>query len=98
SYSTEMDSQRLRTPSMIVKDRSGTCIDLALLLAACFELVDIYPVLFLLKDHAFPGYWRQDGFQQKFIEVSDEAVDEMAQDEPHKTSAPGAQRVPWWFR
>ena len=27
SYSTEMDSQRLRTPSMIVKDRSGTCID-----------------------------------------------------------------------
>jgi hypothetical protein len=98
SYSTAMDSQRLRTPSMIVRDRSGTCIDLALLLAACCELVDVYPVIFLLKDHAFPGYWRQDRFQQKFIEISDEFVDEMAQEEPHKTSAPGAQRVPWWFR
>jgi hypothetical protein len=98
SYSTAMDSQRLRTPSMIVKDRSGTCIDLALLLAACFELVDIYPVIFLLKDHAFPGYWRQDRFQQKFIEISDEFVDEMAPEEQHKTAAPGAQRVPWWFR
>ena len=98
SYSTAMDSQRLRTPSMIVKDRSGTCIDLALLLAACCELVDVYPVIFLLKDHAFPGYWRQDRFQQKFIELSDEFVDEMATDEQHKTSAPGAQRVPWWFR
>ena len=98
SYNTAMDSQRLRTPSMIVKDRSGTCIDLALLLAACCELVDIYPVIFLLKDHAFPGYWRQDRFQQKFIEVADGFVDEMAADEQHKTSAPGAQRVPWWFR
>jgi len=98
SYNTAMDSQRLRTPSMIVKDRSGTCIDLALLLAACCELVDIYPVIFLLKDHAFPGYWRQDRFQQKFIEVADGFVDEMAAEEQHKTSAPGAQRVPWWFR
>jgi hypothetical protein len=98
TYSNAMDSQRLRTPSMIVKDRSGTCIDLALLLAACFELVDVYPVVFLLKDHAFPGYWRQDRFQQKFIEISDEFVDEIAPEEPHKTSAPGAQRVPWWFR
>jgi hypothetical protein len=98
TYSNALDSQRLRTPSMIEKERSGTCIDLALLLAACFELVDVYPVVFLLKDHAFPGYWRQDRFQQKFIEISDEFVDEMGTEERHKTSAPGAQRVSWWFR
>lgn len=97
SYSSAMDSQRLRTPSMIVKDRSGTCLDLALLLAACCELIDVYPVIFLLEDHAFPGYWRQDAFQQKFIDVADD-VDDLEAEEAHTTSAPGAQRVPWWFR
>jgi hypothetical protein len=98
TYSNAMDSQRLRTPSMVVKDRSGTCIDLALLLAACCELIDVYPVIFLLKDHAFPGYWRQDRFQQQFMELSEDFVDEMATEEPSKTTAPGGQRVSWWFR
>jgi hypothetical protein len=51
-------SQRLRTPSEVLAGRRGTCIDLTLLLAACLEYVDIYPVIFLLKDHAFPGYVR----------------------------------------
>lgn len=51
-------SQRLRTPSDVVNGKRGTCIDLTLLLAACLEYVDIYPVVFLLNDHAFPGYWR----------------------------------------
>jgi hypothetical protein len=96
TYSNAMDSQRLRTPSMVVKDRSGTCIDLALVLAACCELVDVYPVIFLLKDHAFPGYWREDAFQQEFIEIADEF--DGATEDPGKTAAPGAQRVPWWFR
>lgn len=98
TYSSAMDSQRLRTPSMIVKDRSGTCIDLALLLAACCELVDIYPVLFLLKDHAFPGYWREDRFQQEFIELADGDPRQIVAEDRGTAGAPGAQRVPWWFR
>jgi hypothetical protein len=51
-------SQRLRSPSEILEHRRGTCIDLALLFAACLELIDIYPVIFLLTGHALPGYWR----------------------------------------
>ena len=51
-------SQRIRTPSEIVAGGFGTCIDLALLFASCLEAVEIYPVVFLLNDHAFPGYWR----------------------------------------
>jgi hypothetical protein len=98
SYNNAMDSQRLRTPSMIVQDRMGTCIDLALLFAACCELIDVYPVLFLLKDHAFPGYWRNADYQQKFIEVADGFVPDIASDQAHKTDAPGVQRVAWWFR
>lgn len=53
-------SQRLRTPSDVLDGRRGTCIDLALLLAACLEYVEIYPVIFVLSDHAFPGYWRSE--------------------------------------
>lgn len=51
-------SQRIRTPSQMLADKRATCIDLALLLAACFEYIGIYPVLFLTQGHAFVGYWR----------------------------------------
>lgn len=51
-------SQRLRSPSEVLLTRAGTCIDTSLLLAACFEAIGLYPVVFLLNDHAFPGYWR----------------------------------------
>jgi len=65
-------SQRLRTPSDVIEGRRGTCIDLALLLAACLEYVGIYPVVFLLKGHAFPGYWRSEDARQAFIDMSRE--------------------------
>lgn len=66
--SHEILSQRVRTPSQVVAGNRGTCIDLALLIASCLEFVDIYPVLFLLKGHAFVGYWRSDVLYQKFLE------------------------------
>lgn len=59
-------SQRLRTPSDCIEGKRGTCIDLALLLAACLEYVDIYPTVFLLRTHAFPAYWRHDSFHSEF--------------------------------
>jgi hypothetical protein len=65
----ETSNQRLRTPSEIVASNSGTCIDLALLLASCLEYVEIYPVLVLLTGHAFVGYWRSDEAHQDFVEV-----------------------------
>ena len=66
TYSAELDSQRLRTPSAVRRNAAGTCIDLALLYAACLELVDIYPVIFLLHGHALPGYWRHSKFHEEF--------------------------------
>ena len=53
-------SQRLRSPSQVVNDGRGTCIDLTLLFAACLEYVGIYPVVFLFEGHACPGYWADD--------------------------------------
>ena len=50
-------SQRLRSPSEILKGGRGTCIDLALLLAACYEEIGLDAVVFLLSGHCFAGYW-----------------------------------------
>jgi hypothetical protein len=58
SYSEQ--TQRLRTPTEIVRSNSGTCVDLALLLASCLEYIGVYPVVVLLTGHAFVGYWRTD--------------------------------------
>jgi hypothetical protein len=98
SYNTVMDSQRLRTPSTIVSEGAGTCLDLALLIAACCELIDVYPVIFLLQDHAFPGYWRRDTCQEDFLKVSTSIQQDMGSEERDRTKTPGAQRVGWWFR
>ena len=97
-YSNELDSQRLRTPSMVVKDRSGTCLDLTLLFAACLELIDIYPVIFLLNGHAFPGYWRSDELYQEFNDMSDDFAEELHTEDKEKTKVAGAQGAKWWPR
>jgi hypothetical protein len=60
-------SQRLRTPNEIVRGRRGTCIDLALLIAACLEFIGIRPVIFLLTGHAFPGYWVDEERRENFL-------------------------------
>ncbi len=50
-------TQRLRSPSETLEGNRGNCIDLALLYAAVLESIGIYPIVFLLKGHAFPGYY-----------------------------------------
>jgi hypothetical protein len=67
SYSKQ--GQRLRTPSEVVASNSGTCLDLALLLASCLEYIDVYPVIVLLTGHAFVGYWRWEEFHAEFVGV-----------------------------
>ena len=67
--SYEWTSQRLRTPSQVFGEGRGTCIDLALLLAASCEFVDIHPVSFLANGHAYPGYWRSEQGYADFLSV-----------------------------
>jgi hypothetical protein len=75
-------TQRLRTPSQLLAERRGTCIDLALLLAACLEYVGISPVLFLLSGHAFAGYWRSEALYARFRTLQAGRGDAMAADRP----------------
>jgi hypothetical protein len=93
TYSRGLDSQRLRTPSAVLAGRSGTCIDLTLLMAACLELVDIYPVIFLLDGHAFPGYWRSDEAHEQFLQVQEARVEEPV--DPRGTVVAGTQAERW---
>jgi hypothetical protein len=62
------EAQRLRSPSDVLRGGRGTCIDLALVLASCLEHVEVYPVLFLLEGHAFPGYYRAEKTHQEVRE------------------------------
>jgi hypothetical protein len=87
-------SQRLRTPSDVVDGKRGTCIDLALLMAACLEYAGIYPLIFLLNDHAFPGYWRSDESRQKFIDLSSKQTFAMWSTIKSTDLAEGASKTP----
>ncbi|WP_086652647.1 DUF3320 domain-containing protein [Acetobacter malorum] len=49
--------QRVRLPSQIVEDRLATCLDTAVLFAACLEAVGIRPIIVLTQGHAFTGFW-----------------------------------------
>lgn len=64
-------SQRLRSPTEIVGGGRGTCIDLALLYAACLEFVDVHPVLFIVTGHAFVGFWRSAEAYKGFVSAVD---------------------------
>lgn len=50
-------AQRLRTPEEVLRGRRGNCIELALLLASCWEHIGFHTVLFLTSSHAFCGLW-----------------------------------------
>jgi len=95
AYSNSLDSQRLRTPSMIFERRSGTCIDLALLLASCLELIDIYPVIFLLEGHALPGWWRHPDFRDEYAAMSDDRLADVVNADASENSVASAQVVSW---
>lgn len=97
TYSLELDSQRLRTPSMVARDGHGTCIDLALLFAAALELIDVWPVVFLLNNHALVGYWRSHTYHAKFRKASREAASlkTFVTTDVNTNNIGGAQRFPW---
>ena len=50
----------MRTTEQVLTDRFGTCIDLAVLYAACLEAAGLFPVIFITRGHAFGGYYTQE--------------------------------------
>lgn len=58
--SYEVIGQRVRLPHMVLDQKQGTCLDLAVLYAACLEAVGLFPLLFFIKGHAFAGCWLEE--------------------------------------
>ena len=56
--SFERTGQKVRTTTQVLGERFGTCIDLAVLYAACLEAAGLHPVIFLTVNHAFAGFHR----------------------------------------
>ncbi len=58
--SYEMMGQRIRTAGTVLEQKQGTCLDMALLYAACLEAVALHPIVVFQKQHAFVGCWLYD--------------------------------------
>jgi hypothetical protein len=52
--------QKLRTPAEVLEGRLGTCLDTTLTMAAVLEQAGINSTIWILRGHAFLGYWRTD--------------------------------------
>jgi hypothetical protein len=49
--------QRIRLPDQITHERLATCLDLAVLFAACLEQAGLHPLILMSEDHAWLGCW-----------------------------------------
>jgi hypothetical protein len=59
--------------------------------AACLELVGIYPVVFLLEGHAFPGYWRSEDAYEQFLKAKFDQTPK----NPRDTAVTAAEGESW---
>lgn len=81
----EKTGQRIRLPHIVLKQKQGTCLDLAVLYAACLEAAGLYPLLVFLKGHAFVGCWLE---EETFADCM---VDDVSSLE--KRTVPGAEEL-----
>lgn len=55
--SFEYNGQKIRLTKDILNNRVITCLDATILFASVFEQMGLYPVIVVLKGHAFVGVW-----------------------------------------
>lgn len=55
--SFEKNGQKIRLPQAILEDKVATCLDTTLLFASAIEQMGLYPIVVMLKEHAFVGVW-----------------------------------------
>jgi Protein of unknown function (DUF4011)/AAA domain len=58
--SFETTGQKVRSPSDILAQRFGNCLDLSLLFAACCEQVGLHPVVLIHEGHAYAACWLEE--------------------------------------
>ncbi len=55
--SWDLPGQKIRTHQQVLKERAATCLDSAVLYAACLEAAGLKPQLWLPPGHALVGVW-----------------------------------------
>lgn len=55
--SFEHTGQKIRLPDRVFEHQLATCLDIAVLFAACLEQSGLHPLVVLTKGHAFAGVW-----------------------------------------
>jgi hypothetical protein len=68
------NTQRLRTPGQVLRQKRGTCIDLTTLFVSCLEWIELYPVIFMTPVHAFAGFWKHEDYQREYVSVAVQGV------------------------
>ena len=58
--SYEQLGQRVRLPHVVLEQKQGTCLDLAVLYATCLEAIGLFPLIVFIKGHAFIGCWLEE--------------------------------------
>ncbi len=58
--SFEKSGQKVRLPSDVFEQRFATCLDLALLFAACCEQAGLHPLVLIHDGHAYGGCWLEE--------------------------------------
>ncbi|MEN6520926.1 MAG: DUF3320 domain-containing protein [Armatimonadota bacterium] len=58
--SFEESGQKIRTPDRVLENKLGTCLDLAVLAAACLEQAGLNPLISFVTGHAFAGVWLEE--------------------------------------
>lgn len=82
--SFESTGQKVSFPSQIIAERFGTCLDLALLFAACCERTGLHPLVLMHEGHAYAGCWL---VERTFPEPAAEGADALQQVRKHETEA-----------
>lgn len=74
------EGQRVRMADIIRRDKLGTCLDLTLLMAGCFEQLGINPVVIMMQGHAFVGAWLTEQIYNRSVGYDRERLLKLAAD------------------
>ena len=66
--------QKLRPLDRVFSEKQGTCIDLACAYASCLEQAGLYPIIFVVRGHAFSGYIAEKALLNSSVTYSWNAV------------------------
>lgn len=80
--SFEESGQKIRLPDQVFEEGMACCLDMALLFAGALEQMNLYPLVALVKGHAFVGVWLvPDRFPEGYVTDPARIRNQMALDQ-----------------